>query len=167
MPARKRKNRRPKNQKKRRPAQLAQDKIKRRLQAMKTTKNLELRSRMPGEQKMSKVILAFAEPLLDEAPDDEARRNIIEFAITAWNLCIIRQSGDEAYFQRSLRKMQTPGLGKPVPKTIMSFLEMLMERKLELYADNFSFIMDCEISFSDKDVHLTVASMKLPIPGES
>ena len=167
MPARKPRNRSRKNQKRRRPAQSAQERISRRLKTMKTSNNLELRSRMPGEQKMSKVILAFAKPLLDEASDDEARRNLIEFAITAWNLCIIRQSGDEAYYQRSLRRMQAPGLGRPAPKYLIDFLEMLMERKLELFADNFSFIMDCEISFSDKDIHLTVASMKLPIPGKS
>ena len=166
MPMRKQRNRRPKKQKKRRPVHPAQDRISRRLKTMGTATEFELHPRAPGKQKISQVILAFAKPLLDEAPGEVAKRNAIEFAIIAWNLCIIRQRSGETSYQDALNKLRA-SFATTVPKEFIGYLEKMIDRKRELFAGNLSFVMGHEISISGNDVHLSVASAEFPGHGNS
>ncbi|MGH7457043.1 MAG: hypothetical protein ACRENG_37180 [bacterium] len=111
-----------------------------------------------GHEKMSEVIMEFARPMLDKSTDDEITQNIISFAILAWNLALHKeQDTDEAY--QKLHDMALSSYTDEIRrKQFHDFLDMLLQRKREYFADYKRFILDYELSFTRDSMHFDVVS---------
>jgi hypothetical protein len=106
----------------------------------------------PGVEKMSEVLLKFAEPILDtldsSAPLDEIRA-ALEFAMTIWNY--------------SLLPAQTRSKG--LPEVIMSdpwlksAAEVLLERKAQLFAANRRVLYGLEVFEEGDEFRVNVLSL--------
>jgi hypothetical protein len=161
MPARNQKNKRPKKKKKQRNKPLANPRMAKllyRVEKQEFFQDKEIRIQPPGVEKMSAVILEFARPMLDNATNDEMRRNIISFAILAWNLALYKEYGKDEAFQ----KLHDLALSYYTEETRRQefhyFLAKLLQRKHEAFADHKRFILEYEVSFSRDNIHLNVVS---------
>ena len=65
----------------------AQAALARRLQAREP--NITLRVNPPGVEKMSEVLLHFADPILDRSAPLEEIRSTLLFAMTIWNYALL------------------------------------------------------------------------------
>lgn len=112
----------------------------------------------PNHEKMSDVIIKFAAPWLDEVPDDDSVRPIIELALMAWNFAIIKEHEGEPAVDRILRETATLGTSDATREEFKAFLEKFFQRKRELFPDNQRMILDYELTESSDNFHLNVVS---------
>jgi hypothetical protein len=160
MPVRNQKNKRPKKKKKQH-KQLANPRVAKLLHRIKNQEffqDREIRIQPPGIEKMSAVILDFARPMLNNVTNDDMRRNVISFAILAWNLALYKERGNDETFQ----KLHDMALASHTDETrrqqFHHFLAMLLQRKHEFFADYKRFILDYALSFNHDNMHLDVVS---------
>ena len=104
-------------------------------------------------QKMSEVILDFAEPLLRDAPDLESEKTAIAFAIICWNIAILKETGDEKVVEETLG-----AAGDEAGKELRRFAKEMMERKQSFFADNKKLILDYQFTEEPEGFHLYVVS---------
>jgi len=112
-------------------------------------------SKKRHKEKMSEILLDFAEPWLEDAPDFEAKRDTISFAIICWNCAVAQERGAEGNLDMILKKV---GHGKDFVKGFKSFAEPMLQRKRMLFADNKRFIMDWQYVEEDDCNRLYVVS---------
>ena len=112
-------------------------------------------SKKKYKEKMSKILLDFAEPWLEDAPDFEAKKDTISFAIICWNCAVSQERGAEDSLDMVLEKL---GRGKDFVKEFESFAEPMLQRKRMLFADNKRFIMDWQYVEEDDCNRLYVVS---------
>jgi hypothetical protein len=106
-----------------------------------------------GLEKMSDVLLRFAEPILDQvAPLDEKKATLL-FAITAWNYCLI-SSEEQAHMRSELRHIFNNVHHR-------ADFEMLIQRKTELFPRNRRLFMGLEVAESAGGLHVKVVSTDL------
>jgi hypothetical protein len=80
--------------------------------------------------KLSAAVLAVAEPLLDDAAEDEAlQRTAIETATLAWNLAVMESFGQPGALQRALAEIPPSSERDELEEQLV----MLMDRKEELF----------------------------------
>ena len=114
---------------------------------------VRLRLNAAGVEKMSDVLLRFAEPILDRlAPLDEKKATLL-FAITAWNYCLI-SSEEQAHMRWELRHILNNAHNR-------TDFEMLIQRKTELYPRNRRLFMGLEVAESAGGLHVKVVSTDL------
>ena len=101
-----------------------------------------LRVNAGGVEKMSDVLLRFAEPILDRlAPLDEKKATLL-FAIVAWNYCLMSSEEQSHMLMRwELRHIFNNAHYR-------TDFEMLIQRKTELYPLNRWLFMDLEVAES-------------------
>ena len=104
-------------------------------------------------QKMSEVIVDFAEPLLRDAPDAESEKAAIAFAIICWNMAILKETGDERAVEETLA-----GAAGKAGKEFRRFAKEMMERKQTFFADNNKIILDYQFTEEAEGYHLYVVS---------
>jgi len=115
--------------------------------------NVQLRINPAGVEKMSDVLLRFAEPILDRlAPLDEKKATLL-FAITAWNYCLI-SSEEQAHMRWELRRIFDNAHNR-------ADFEMLIQRKTELYPHNRRLFMGLEVAENAGRLHVNVVSTDL------
>lgn len=115
--------------------------------------NVQLRINPAGVEKMSDVLLRFAEPILDRlAPLDKKKATLL-FAITAWNYCLI-SSEEQAHMRWELRHILNNAHNR-------ADFEMLIQRKTELYPRNRRLFMGLEVAESAAGLHVNVVSTDL------
>jgi hypothetical protein len=112
-------------------------------------------SKKRHKEKMSEILLDFAEPWLEDAPDFEAKRDTISFAIICWNCAVAQERGAEGALDMVLEKLER---GKDFVKEFKSFAKPMLQRKRMLFADNKRFIMDWQYVEEDDCDHLYVVS---------
>jgi hypothetical protein len=112
-----------------------------------------LRVNAGGVEKMSDVLLRFAEPILDRlAPLDEKKATLL-FAITAWNYCLM-SSEDQSHMRWELPHIFNNAHYR-------ADFEMLIQRKTELYPRNRRLFMGLEVAESAGRLHVNVGSTDL------
>ena len=114
-----------------------------------------------GHEKMSEVILDFAEPLLDECENEETAKVAVAMAILVWNASLLPEEDQN----REILKMCSDIAGSDDAKQIaqlMDYANYLLERKNRNYAENRRYIVKYEISGSGKNRRLDVASTLSP-----
>jgi hypothetical protein len=116
----------------------------------------------PEHEKMSEVILDFAQPLLDMSDNDEATQKAIDFAIVAWNFAIIKERSGEQALEEMMRKTAKPGTDEAMIERYKPHFDMLFQRKRELFPDNQRMILDYEFTESRDKFHLNVLSYSAP-----
>ena len=107
------------------------------------------------KEKMSEILLDFAGPWLEDAPDFEAKKSTISFAIICWNCAVAQERGAEGALDMVLEKLRR---GKDFVKEFKSFAEPMLQRKRMLFSDNKRFIMDWRYVEENDGGHLYVAS---------
>jgi hypothetical protein len=105
-------------------------------------------------EKMSDVILHFAEPLQDE--DGVFPPHMIQFAILVWNSSILHKNNQEKVIQEITKALPEPD--EEMHEIMMSIIHDLLERKERYFSDNKRFIMDYNIRETTRGIHLNVAS---------
>lgn len=131
-----------------------QQAVFKRVQSSEYFKNTKLIPNTGEVEKMSDVILRFAEPLQDEygiVPSD-----MIRFAILVWNASILpKESQDQAF--KDIDNL-IPRDDRESRQEMLMTISILLERKEKYFSDNKRFIVDYNIRESDRRIHLDVAS---------
>ena len=129
-----------------------------RVKKSKHLSNFELIDNPPGTEKMSQVILNFAEPMTDglSDEDDDAFRNIIGLAISVWNASLLPDKEQEKTLEQIVEVVVD---SDAVDLTMLHyFIDALMKRKKKYFFKNKRFIIDYQIITSKRGRHLYVVS---------
>ena len=126
----------------------AQAALARRLQAREP--NITLRVNPPGVEKMSEVLLRFADPILDRsAPLEEIRATLL-FAMALWNYALL-----PAEARSESKGLLGKVLSDPWSRSVA---QGLLERKAQLFADNQRMFYDLEVSQRGEELKVNVVS---------
>lgn len=109
-------------------------------------------------EKMSAVIIDFAQPYIEEYGDDDfnAIHNILSMAIIAWNASFMPEEDR----QNAIEKV-TKIFGEDDPEASRAgrlMFQSLLARKQLLFADNQRLIVSYEVTLKDGSPYLTVTS---------
>jgi hypothetical protein len=126
----------------------AQAALARRLQAHGT--NVTLRVNPPGVEKMSEVLLRFADPILDRSAPLGEIRSTLFFAMTLWNYALLPAKA-RSESKGLLRKV----LSDPWASAVV---QRLLERKAQLFADNQRMFYDLEVDQRGDELKVNVVS---------
>ena len=113
--------------------------------------------RAPGSEKMSEVLLDFADPLLEQTQDDDGRafQNTIGIAIFSWNVSLLPEEKWKSSIEDIVQKLGQSDEEMAMTKSI---IQMLIQRRLEYFPDITRFIFDYEILDQGDNWHLNVIS---------
>lgn len=114
-----------------------------------------------GSEKMSEVILDFAEPLLLLSDDEEFGRKAIRVAILIWNISLLPKEKQEKALQEIYADFSRPD-DPDYLAGIKTMINVLMERKRTHFPDNKRTIKDYQISGSGKNYRLDIVSTPSP-----
>ncbi len=134
----------------RRQALSGQQVLLKRVQASEDLKHTKIIQNPGDAEKMSDVILRFAEPLQDEYGIVEP--DMIRFAILVWNASLLPQEAQNKAIE-DLTKL-VPSFDREARQVILSTANMLLERKEQYFSDNKRFIMDYHIRETSRRIHL-------------
>jgi len=170
MAARNQKNKRPKQKKKnkrKKPLSAGMAALLQRLPDLGSSLPQKVLINPPDHEKMSEVILEFAQPLLDVVNDDASTKHIIAFAIDAWNFAIIQEQSGSKALEKMMRETAKSGTDEATIVRYKPYFDMLFQRKRELFPDNQRMILDYEFTESRDNFHLNVLSYSTPPPTEN
>lgn len=106
------------------------------------------------DEKMSAVLLDFAEPLLDKLEDYPTIEKAISFAAVIWNLSLLPKSEQKKGLEDILKMFDDPEMRK-IGKDIAI---MLLDRKEKCFPNNKRFIINYEFGMKNGEPWLNVAS---------
>jgi hypothetical protein len=103
-------------------------------------------------KKISQTLLEFAAPLIDLVgphPTVEARRSALQLAASVWNALVVDAWGHpNSDHETALRQALKTGLANvpgPEPIILADAIDLLVQRKRELFADDLRAIGDWEL----------------------
>jgi hypothetical protein len=105
----------------------------------------------PEQVKVSNMLIDYAKPLLDAAPDLKAKEEVMFVAAFVWNATLkSKHKGEQmlADIRKSLSGRKD-NLGNT------STIKLLIDRKTTLYPDEKQFIVDFEVSRADNGIFIT------------
>jgi hypothetical protein len=107
-----------------------------------------------GTEKMSEVILRFAEPLKDEY--GMVPKAMLEIAIILWNASFMPSDMQRKALEDVVNVI--PKENREAQRELCSIATMLLERKKQYFPENKRLIMDYHITESAHSIHLDVMS---------
>ena len=107
-----------------------------------------------GTEKMSEVILRFAEPLQDD--DGIVSKVMIEMAIIIWNASFMPKDMQRKAVEDVVNVL--PSDDREARREMFFIVNMLLERKRQYFSKNKRMIMDYHITESAHSIHLDVVS---------
>jgi hypothetical protein len=110
-----------------------------------------------GHEKMSEVILDFAEPLLDECENEASEKIAVAMAILIWNVSLLPEKDQDREILKMCSELARSDDAKQIAE-LMDYANHLIKRKNKNYAENRRYIVKYEISGYGKDRRLDVAS---------
>ena len=110
-----------------------------------------------GHEKMSEVILDFAEPLLDECENEATERIGIAMAILVWNLSLFPEKDQDQELLKVCSEISGSDDAKQTAE-LLHHANLLLERKKKYYANNQRCIIKYELSGSGRSRRLDIAS---------
>ena len=108
------------------------------------------------DDRMSEVLLDFAEPMLGNIPDSSYFDDAIAFSAVCWNLALMPSQEQRKHLNETVDAMAGSDLFKR--DGIEQDIQMLLDRKKALFADNKRVIVDYEIVHEKTGPHLIVIS---------
>jgi len=168
MAHRNQKNRRPKKKKNktRKPFGAGMVALVQRVQNLEPSLPHKVLINPSGHEKMSEVILKFAQPMLDASDNGESTRKAINLAILAWNFAIIHERSGEKALDEIIHKTMKPDTDEAKIEEFKRYLAMLFIRKRELFPDNKRVILDYQITEARDNFHLDVVTTLPSSPEE-
>ncbi|MBI2927091.1 MAG: hypothetical protein HYY24_15455 [Verrucomicrobia bacterium] len=118
---------------------------------------VEIVQHRPGEQKMSEVLVDFAQPMLDLARSEEDVQKALSVATIAWNLALLPPQERE-------EESATGPLAR-LPAEAQTIVWEMVERKLLHFNKVNRMIMDFDASGEAGKLTLNVVSTLLPLGG--
>ena len=117
------------------------------------SRNPNAKFRVTKGGKISAVLLEFGDDYLPGSEDEFAYREYFARCVIAWNLSFLK--GDD----RQSKLVAAASAYEPTVRAeFIADLLMLIDRKLLLFGDDVRCVHDYELSFSAKNVSLSVAS---------
>lgn len=112
-------------------------------------------SRRPKEDwRLSERLVDLIAPYRQDGIPAERYELLIGAAATAWNLSLLSEAERPEALRQSLRRAQvSEGQG------VVEMIDTLLRRKEQLFPDDRRTIMSWEVSESDGQCHVTVASL--------
>jgi hypothetical protein len=126
-----------------------------RIKRMPAFRDADVRMMPAGAQKMSQVILEFAEPLLEQAEGDTESRNALAFAVLAWNASFMPEDRRQDLVEEHASAFARAG-GDIV--AIREVFSELIRRKEEVYADVHRLILGYHVKGPEGRRSLEVVS---------
>ncbi len=117
----------------------------------------EIEIETSNPQKMSEIIIDYAEPLLEIATTDKGQEKAVILAITLWNLAILKENERQDMID-SLNPLLLQG---DDPADLNQIIDYFMERKQLLYPDVNRMILDYDCVHTTDRLHLNVVSNSL------
>lgn len=108
-------------------------------------------------QKMSEIIIDYAEPLLAIAATDKDQEKAVIMAITFWNLAILKENERQDMIDSLITKLMQAG----DPADLNQTMEYFIERKQLLYPDVNRMVLDYDCVHTSDRLHLNVVSSSL------
>jgi hypothetical protein len=115
-----------------------------------------------GQEKMSDVLKDFIKPYQEAAPTEDAMRRLLMLGILAWNAAILPEDKGRELIDEMLDPALA-GASREDRGQSKKFVEALVWRKLELFAENRRMILSFELTNLGHEYHLSVMST-LDIP---
>ena len=109
----------------------------------------------PQKEKMSEILLEFAEPLTDACEGGRAFYNALQFSIIAWNSSFFSLKERNKLIDGDINKYIDNNNDREITKEILS---MMLERKKKNFSHIKMFIVDFQIAYEEGQRHLTVMS---------
>ena len=107
------------------------------------------------KEKMSEVLLEFAEPLTNECEGDKAFYNALQLSAIAWNSSFFPFKERNKLIDRDINKYINDNYDREIAKEILS---RMLERKKKNFSHIKTMIVDFQISYRDGQRHLNVMS---------
>ena len=107
-----------------------------------------------GTEKMSEVILRFAEPFKDH--DGLVPRAMLEIAIIIWNASFMPSDMQRKALEDVVNVL--PSDDSEARRDMFLIVNMLLERKRQYFSNNKRMIMDYHITESAHSIHVDVVS---------
>ena len=104
--------------------------------------------------KLSGVVLDYAEPLINAAGDNEEKA--IRFSVTLWNASLLPKQKALEIIEPSLDDMANGD--QLLKKEFYTMFEMMYNRKQSLFSNDKRFIVDYSLEENDEGFYLQVAS---------
>ena len=112
-----------------------------------------------AQQKMSEVILDFAEPFLEGIRDEESWETMIGFAILCWNIALTSEEEQEKSLSDRIAELVKSAKNDPSAADFLEVIgRLLLERKKALFPDNKRPILNYEIVGKGDSMTLLVTS---------
>ena len=108
-------------------------------------------------QKMSDIIIDYAEPLLGVAETGKEQEKAVIMAITLWNLAILKENGRQDMFDSLVPQL----MQECDPAAFNETMEYFIERKQQLYPGLNRMILDYDCVHTSNRLHLNVVSNSL------
>jgi len=125
-----------------------------RVHASQHFQNTQVMVNPTGTEKMSEVILRFAEPFKDN--DGLVPRAMLEIAIILWNASFMPKDMQRKALEDVVNVF--PRDDSEARREMFLIVNMLLERKKQHFSDNKRMIMDYHITESAHSIHLDVVS---------
>jgi hypothetical protein len=110
--------------------------------------------RLPTAEKMSRVILDFLGPYLEQTHSDADIEKLVTVGIVAWNTANVAGKEREKLLEATLEKFPADAR-----QSARALIEELVRRKEALFADNKRMILDYELTETPSGRgHLSVVS---------
>ncbi|MFN9173757.1 MAG: hypothetical protein ACK58N_04385 [Synechocystis sp.] len=137
----------------------AHERFKKRVESNQKDKQVVLAPKPKGMKKLSEVLQEFIEPYVDDEDTYEERFELLEDAIIVWNASLLpeekRQGFIEEFFDLTADPLDKEDVA--ITNILKLFIKELMDRKLELYANDNRFIKDFQLTEHELGFHLSVA----------
>ena len=125
-----------------------------RVRASQHFQNTQVMVNPTGIEKMSEVILRFAEPFKDH--DGLVPRAMLEIAIIIWNASFMPSNMQRKALEDVVNVL--PSDNTEARREMFFIAHMLLERKKQYFSDNQRMIMDYHITESAHSIHVDVVS---------
>jgi hypothetical protein len=116
--------------------------------------NTQVIAKPAGTEKMSEVILRFAEPFKDAY--GMVAKEMLEIAIIIWNASFMPKEMQKKALEDVINVF--PQENREARREMFLIAHMLLERKKQYFSENKRLIMDYHITESADSIHLDVVS---------
>ncbi len=117
---------------------------------------------MPGAANMSDVLEKFVEPYLHVATTEAALNKLLSVGMIAWHAALL-----DAVKRQELIQATKETLPPEARDDFISIVTMLIQRKLDHFADNRRMILSYQLDWNGGKFHLQVISTPPPSIGGS
>ena len=118
-----------------------------------------------AQEKMSEVILDFAEPFLEGISDEKGWKTVLGFAILCWNIALAPEEEQEESLADVLADLGKVAQNEPPAiDSLEASARMLVHRKEALFPNNKRAILSYEIVEKGDEMTLLVTSALDPPP---